>query len=355
MTHPLSLNAGDAVPRWARPLPYALRRTWQPEVYQGGSKHDNYFEGWYLKCVDGELHTSIALIPGVSHDREGGTSHSFVQVVRPGGETVYLRYPVEAFEFDRRRFHVRVGPNEFSSAGAKLDLDGEGIRLTGELKFGPWTPWPVTLTAPGIMGWYRFVPRMECYHGVCSLDHAVDGEVVIDGVHHVFDGGRGYAEKDWGHSFPSSWVWAQSNHFDRPRTSVSVSVARIPWMGSSFVGFIAGVLLEGELYRFTTYTRAKLTAFESCYGGANMTYEDNDFRLDVKLDGAVPAALKAPRHGQMVARADESLNASMCVKLTRKRDGAVLLDDCGLHAAVEVMDQAGELAAGVWRPRGSTG
>ena len=248
MTRPLKAPPGPSVPAWARLLPYGLRRVWQPEVYQGGRRHDNYFEGWYLKCVDATRSQVLALIPGVSHDRRGGTSHSFVQVVRPGGHTAYIQYPVEAFRFDRSRFAITVGPNTFSDTGITLDLDGEGVRLTGELGFGPWIPWPVSATKPGIMGPYRFVPRMEGYHGICSFDHALTGTLTLDGTALDFDGGRGYAEKDWGRSFPSSWVWAQSNHFDRPHVSVQVSVAKIPWMGSSFVGYIAGVWMAEKLY-----------------------------------------------------------------------------------------------------------
>jgi tocopherol cyclase len=350
MTRPLPAPAGPSTPGWARRLPYPLRRVWQPEVYQGGHRHDDYFEGWYLKCVDASRSQVLALIPGISHDRAGGTSHSFVQVVRPGGRTAYLSYPADAFTFDRKRFAITVGPNTFSESGVTLDLDCDGLRLHGELGFGPWIPWPVSATTPGIMGPYRFVPRMEGYHGVCSLDHPLTGQLELDGERLDFNGGRGYAEKDWGRSFPSSWVWAQSNHFDRPQTSVTVSVARIPWMGSSFVGFIAGALVSGNLYRFTSYTGAKLTAFQSRIDGAAMTYQDHDFRLEVELDGAAAAPLKAPSHGRMVARADESLDATMRAKLTDLRTGEVLLDDCGLHAGCEVMDVKGELEAGVWRP-----
>ena len=175
----------------------ALRRLWTPAMYQGGTR-DGRFEGWYFKAVDASGTVPFAVIPGVSWDEAGGTSHAFVQVVRPGGATAYLQYPADQFHFDRHRFGVTVGPNYFSAAGATLALDCEGIRVSGELRFGPWRPWPVRLLVPGIMGWYRFVPRMECYHGVCSLDHAVDGALVIDGQSVVFDGGRGYVEKDWG-------------------------------------------------------------------------------------------------------------------------------------------------------------
>jgi tocopherol cyclase len=232
----------------------------------------------------------------------------------------------------------------------ELDIDRDGVMVRGKLAFGPWRPWPVSVRQPGIMGWYRFVPRMECYHGVISFDHELSGTLDIDGTSVDFARGRGYAEKDWGRSFPSSWVWAQSNHFSEVGTSVQLSVARIPWMGGSFVGFIAGVLIGEELYRFATYTGARLTAFSSRPGGAQMAFEDRTHRLEAEVDAANPAPLRAPVHGRMVARADEAIDARIKLKLTRLRDGAVLLDDTGLHAGVEVMDQKQELAAGVFHP-----
>jgi tocopherol cyclase len=348
---PSRLSAGDSVPGWTMAAPYPLRRIWMPDVYQGGSRRSDYFEGWYLKCVDGGQTCPIAFIPGVSHDEAGGTSHAFVQIVRPGGATTYLEYPVGEFTFDRRRFEVTVGPNRFSSAGVVLDIARDGIEVRGELAFGSLRSWPVSALTPGIMGWYRFVPRMECYHAVCSLDHEVSGTLRVDGASIDFAGGRGYAEKDWGGSFPSSWVWAQSNHFDEVGTCITLSVARIQWMGGAFVGFIAGVLVGGSLYRFTTYTGARLTAFSSVRGGAALTLEDGEYRLDVDVDSANPAPLKAPTHGRMVARADESLDARIRAKLTRKRDGAVLLDGVGVHSGVEVMDEKRELEMGVSRLR----
>ena len=331
-------------------MPYPVRHIWTPAVYQGGSKRDDYFEGWYLKCVDGARNHPIAFIPGVSHDAAGGTSHSFVQIVRPGGRTTYHEYPVDQFTFNPERFEVTVGPNRFSSEGIELDLARDGVEVRGKLSFGPLRPWPVTLGQPGIMGWYRFVPRMECYHAIVSLDHELSGCLSIDGTEVDFAGGRGYAEKDWGRSFPSSWVWAQSNHFETAGTSVQVSVARIPWMGDAFVGFIAGVLIGEKLYRFATYTGARLTAFASRPGGAAMTFQDREYRLDAEVDAANPAPLRAPVHGRMVARADEALDAKIRLRLTRLSDGAVLLDDLGLHAGVEVMDEKGELSAGVFHP-----
>ena len=48
------------------------------------------------------------------------------------------------------------------------------------------------------MGWYRFVPFMECFHGVVSLNHELEGDFLIENQVFSFDGGKGYIEKDWG-------------------------------------------------------------------------------------------------------------------------------------------------------------
>ena len=206
-----------------------LRRIWNPAEYQGGHVSKRYFEGWYFKQVDAEGRQVVAIIPGVSYSADGTHSHAFVQVVSSDGDMHYFAYPAEEFASDSSvPFGINVGPNTFSCEGMSLDLADGGRTVRGTVKFGQMSPWPVRLLSPGIMGWYRFVPRMETYHAVLSMDHSVSGWVEIDGERIDFDGGRGYLEKDWGRSFPSSWVWAQSNHFDRSSTSLTVS----SWQGS---------------------------------------------------------------------------------------------------------------------------
>ena len=41
--------------------------------------------------------------------------------------------------------------------------------------------------------------------------------------------------------------WLQTNHFSQPRVSLKVSVAKIPYLGYSFVGFITGIWLGDRL------------------------------------------------------------------------------------------------------------
>jgi tocopherol cyclase len=323
-----------------------LRTLYDPARFQGAGRRDRYFEGWYFKLVGaGADPHPLAVIPGVSRDDSGGSSHSFVQVIRPGGLVRYFEYPLSAFRWDADRFALRVGPNSFDHHTVALDLHSEALDLRGEVGMDGWHPWPVTLLSPGIMGWYRFVPTMECYHGVLSLDHGLSGSLLADGEPLDFTGGRGYVEKDWGTSFPSAWIWAQSNHFGRAGVSVTLSVARIPWRGSSFTGHIAGVLLDGELHRFATYTGAKLREVHTGADRARIVMQDAHLRLETELERSTTGALKAPVLGVMAGRSDEALDARLHVRLLRRRGGRVetLFTGVGLHAGAEIMDRGQEL------------
>ncbi len=329
-------------------MPYATRRIWMPEIYQGGSVRRRYFEGWYFKQVDAAEERIVSIIPGVSYSEDGSASHAFVQLVPGGGDAHYFAYGVDEFSFDPRSFSVRVGPNEFSREGMRLDLAADGRSVKGEVGFGPWSPWPVRPLSPGIMGPFRFVPRMETYHAVLSMDHALTGGLAIDGERLDLSGGRGYIEKDWGRSFPSSWIWAQSNHFGRPGVSLMLSVAKVPWMTGAFVGNIAGLLVGGELHRFATYTGAKPVCVQTGRGTAHVVLRDRREEIEITLEGSETMSLKAPVFGSMEGRDAESLGGTAHVVLRALRGGraGVVFEGTGRNAGVEVMNDRDELGAG---------
>ena len=328
----------------------ALTRLRNPALYQGGDTQRRYFEGWYFKAVDGESRRAVAVIPGVSFSEDGRVSQSFVQLIHEGGRTRFFSYPAAAFRFALRPpFAVTVGGSTFTERGMSLALGDDAGTVSGHVGFGPWAPWPVTARSPGIMGWYRYVPRMECYHGVLSMEHSLDGRLSIDGEDINFHGGRGYIEKDWGRSFPSSWVWAQSNHFSRAGVSVTCSVARIPWVSGSFVGHIAGMLIDGRLHRFATYTGAWLAVIETGTAGSfRVVLRDRSKELEIRGSGAAAGVLQAPVLGAMGGRAVESIGGELWVRLRELRGwrAVTLFEGAGAHAGIEAMNDRGELAAG---------
>jgi tocopherol cyclase len=326
-----------------------LRRLYNPPAFQGDLASESYFEGWYFKLVTADEGRRFALIPGVSLDRARGTSHAFLQTIDGDtAETQYHELPLEAFRAAEGELRFELGDSRFSSTSIELDIDDEQGRLEGSLELTGLSPWPRRLLAPGVMGWYSFVPFMECYHGLVSLDHGLRGALTINGERIDFTGGRGYTEKDWGTSFPSGYTWMQSNHFGRPRTCCMASIARVPWLGAHFTGYLVALLVEGELYRFTTYTGATLHDLD--IGSDRVRFQLRDRRHRVELvatrsprgeeaarDDVV--LLRSPTMGEMKGRIGEALTAAIDVRLYRRqRRGRdrLLFEGRGTSAGLEI-------------------
>ena len=314
-----------------------LRAVWRPAMYHGHRQRRNFFEGWYYKFVDATEGHVHAVIPGVFLGKDAATSHCFVQVLDGAtGHSTYHRYPLDRFWASDRELDLRVGPNRFYLDRIQLNIDDADRSLRGELHFDGVTPWPVTLTWPGIMGPYTFAPFMECYHGVLGFDHAVCGTLSMNGAAINFDGGRGYMEKDWGRAFPQAWVWGQSNHFDHVGTSITVSVATIPWLRTSFRGFIIGLWHEQQLYRFATYTGAKITHLRLTDSHVILRVEDAHHRLEVEATRSEGGLLHAPYRTDMLQRVTESLTATIAVRLIDQSGGEVIFEGSGRHAGLEI-------------------
>jgi len=310
-----------------------ITATLHPEGFHGQGKTAPYFEGWYVKLVSKDLSQRWAVIPGLFLGTRG-THEAFVQVLDGATRRSWYRpFPLSEFHGAEDRFDVRVGGCHFTSAGVELSGD---LPLKGKLRFtSPLVPWPVTLTSPGIMGWYAWVPFMECYHGVASFSHGLAGTLEVEGREVSFDGGDGYIETDWGQAFPSAYVWAQSNHFSTPGTCVMGSVAIIPWLVSSFRGTIAGLWHEQKLYRFATYTGARLERFELDDSHVRLAWADKRHRLELVTERRQGGLLHAPIRTEMHKRVEESMDGELRVKLST-RDGRVVMEDVGRAAGLEV-------------------
>lgn len=186
------------------------------------------------------------------------------------------------------------------------------------------------------MGWYAWVPRMECYHGVLSFDHSLQGALTLNGKTMDFSGGRGYIEKDWGKAFLAAWVWFQSNHFGGVSACITASVAIIPWTGNSFRGFIVGLWLDGKLYRFATYTGAKLESLHIFDDHIDWELRDRQHRLFLTASRGHGGLLRGPTHLDMGKRVLETLNAVVQVRLETLQ-GVLIFEGVGAHAGLEVI------------------
>jgi tocopherol cyclase len=338
---------------YIRPMKNYLKRwrsTWNPDMYHGWGRSKNYFEGWYFKIVDVTERYAFAFIPGISMGKTG-ESHAFIQVL-DGKKctTAYHRFDSQDFKPSCEIFEVQLLDNQFSTQRMNLNLPN----VKGELFFENTTPLPKLLGAPGIMGWYSFVPFMECYHGIVSLNHSLKGHLEIDGEVIDFTNGLGYIEKDWGVSFPKGWFWLQTNHFtpinkiseNQENISLLASVAHIPWLGNHFVGHLVVFWFQGKVYRFATYTGAKMKAqLEGNH--IRLSFKDGKNQLDIEATKAGTGSLVAPIQGEMTGKVNESLQAIVHIRFYEKEK--LIFEGQGRNAGLEAAGDVDVLVSEKWR------
>lgn len=307
---------------------YGLKKIANTSIFQGNRRKSNYFEGWYFKFVSKDGSSIFSVIPGISLAKNKQKKHAFIQVIDGvNAQTWYYEFPIDSFFFSSKIFAVRIANNYFSLDSMSLAIQDSSCPISGSIKIKN----PVAYTHgswwnPGIMGWYRFVPFMECYHGVLSLTHQLEGQLRVANKAHSFTEGKGYIEKDWGSGMPASWVWMQSNNFSNQGSSFMLSVASIPWLGNSFTGFLGFLHHNNKTYNFATYrsTKLKMTLLDSSRLAIEIKDKKHTLQLQVKSNNK--GLLKAPVKGLMDRRIPESIDAEIQITAYDKKGNLILKD-----------------------------
>ena len=309
----------------------------RPELFQGNLRKKNYFEGWYFKHVTSDLNHVHSFIPGISlNPRE---PHSFIQVINGiTGETDYVSYPLERFSWDKNSLCLKIGDSVFTDKYVDLNIKNENLHVTGHVDYRNMIRYKSSLLSPGIMGWYSFVPYMECKHGIVSVNHDLNGRISIGGNSIDFSDGKGYIEKDWGTSFPEAWIWIQSNNFSSHNTSFSFSVAKIPWLGKFFMGFISFLYLENRFILFSTYNKSVISDLHHDKESVSLTMKNKTCILKVKVVKNIFGELRAPEAGDMSRHIKESIDSTVELTLLDNR-GNLIHEDSGKRAGLEVIEE----------------
>ena len=313
-----------------------LKSLRNPDLYHGRMSK-NYFEGWYFKLVDSQMKSAFAFIPGVFFSPGGKYDHAFIQVV-DGMKRAYQyeRFAVDNFSAARDIFSVKVGGCSFGRSGLDLNLVGQKAKVKGRVGFSNHLDWPDSFLNPGSMGFYNYIPKMQCYAQVCAMDFDLDGRLEINGQSIDFTGGKGYIEKNWGAAFPYSWVWVQGNSFRKEHASLSCSLAHIPFPISSFRGFLVGFYVGDTFYEFTTMNRSKAEVIQK--GTDVVMYLKNrhhSLAIDCETSSEDFILLNGPRGDQMVPLVQENLQGKVTVILRENAGGKVIYEDSSQCAGVE--------------------
>ena len=381
-----------------------------PEQYHGpdswttsGSKEEGFFEGWYYKLTTASGEIFVA-IPGIIYskaDPDGNGGFSFIMTVSPGGDGGGGKYHLYKFPLDSfsssasagdgtvssSTWEVRIGANSFSSTSMTLNLEDTDTdpdtghmqthSVEGTVRLTSSQTWPLSALLPDVMGWFAWLPGMECRHGIVSLSSALSGSLtatftsssgsgdsgtVTSSNSFSFEqGAQGYVEKDWGSNFPHTWVWMQSNHFVAGAGSthgnndnniipgtIFFSIATIPLPSEKvklleFTGFLAALYLpeHGGLYRFATYTGAVVEsmAVNAAQSRVELVIRSAQHRVHITAAGTreVAATLHAPTPGgHFLPLVKEMLDARLEVKLVDRATGSVVFEGVGLYAGLEL-------------------
>jgi tocopherol cyclase len=217
-------------------------------------------------------------------------------------------------------------------------LHNSSGNIHGDIKYNSMQEYPSTVLNPGIMGWYSFVPFMECKHGVVSMYHSLKGGLNMDQTFIDFSGGTGYIEKDWGSSFPESWIWLHCNTFDSTQSSFMFSVAKIPWLGSYFIGFISYLKMENRFINFSTWSKASIEKLEYSDKTLLIKIVNKEYILEIEALNHQAGPLKAPVLGSMSRIIKETVDATVYLKLSN-RSGKILFKDQGKRAGMELIEK----------------
>lgn len=239
------------------------------------------FYGWYYR-IQSDTDT-LAMIP--AYHKNGDKGFCSIQMITEENSW-QVAFPYEELKKSGR--HIQIGLNQFGERGINLKLQTEELTAFGKLQFGPFTH-----IRYDIMGPFRYIPFMECYHTIRSMKHLVNGHLKINQTEYNFENAIGYMEGDHGRSFPKHYAWTQCFF---PEGSLILSVAEIPLYAFKFTGIIAVVMWQGKEYRFATYLGAKVLRIQS----GEVIIKQGRWKLSAKLHEQHGKPLLAPVDGNMI-------------------------------------------------------
>ena len=268
--------------------------------------HKPWFEGWYIRITSKDV--SLAVSIGL---RAGTTGNSaFIQTLDTRTQrSRYTSYTMDEVYIDQAPYTIHIKDNTFSMNHLSLRLP----YLQGEISMRNFFPLKGNLYAPTIMGPFAYYKNMQCIHSVISMYHEVQGSLRIDTTaYQIF--GRGYMEKDRGTSFPSHYIWFQSNTCREVYSGFFLSIAHIPLSKISFKGCICVLMNQGKQLRFATYLGCRVRKIQdkNIYILTQFPY-----KLYVKIVPGKGCTLKAPHKGEMNEEVEETLQAKAHVILYR--------------------------------------
>ena len=308
-----------------------------PDLFQGEkylNTNKNYFEGWYFKNTNNN--EGISFIPGININYKD--KKAFIQVIT-NKESYFIDYDINDFEFDYKPFYIKIKNNIFSKEGIHIQIKDniKNLNIRGSIKYSNSKNINTNFLKPNIMGPFSYIPEMECNHAILSMKNRIDGLIKINNKEINFDNNIGYIEKDWGCSFPKSYIWCQGNNFEKSNASFMLSVADIPFKFFNFTGVICVLIIDNQEYKFTTYNSTKILKYDVDNNTIDITLKKASYYLNIKSTCDERLRLSAPVKGKMEKDIFESISSK--IKVTLKKNNTIIFSDMSTNCGLEVVNK----------------
>lgn len=310
---------------------------YRPYLFQGRKKKNNYFEGWYYKLVSKDAMTEVTFIPGISVGLDG---HSFIQVLvskKQDNQSIktYHSFGADDFKYTDDPFRISIHHNHFGLDQLDINLVNEDLSIVGKIDIKDITPYQTGFLRPNTMGIFGYVRLLSCHHHFVSLSSNINGVLNIDGEPIEFKDSKLYIEKNWGKSFPKSYVWMQANHFTDRKTAFTFSYANIPLLGLNFRGLVSVLNVKDKQYLFSSYNGSKVKREGLETNQVIYTIKKKNFRIEITAIQNNFITLLSPKRGQMVNEIKEGLSGKIALSLYE--DDLLIYSDTSIHAGIEIM------------------
>lgn len=307
-----------------------------PELFQGQkylTSNKNYFEGWYFKTTNSKF--GIAFIPGISINQE--EKKAFIQVIT-NTASYNINYNLNDFSYSNNPFFIKLGNNCFSKEGIHIDItdNKQNLIIQGDIKYSNHININSSVLNPNIMGPFSYLPFMECSHGILSMKCKAKGAISINDEKIKFSNGVGYIEKDWGCSFPKSYIWQQANTFSKSNASFMLSIADVPLKKLRIQGLICSLIVGHKEYRFATYNHTKIIKCEIENNTLNIILKKGKYLLQSETKIGDGLKLIAPVDGKMQKDIIESISAT--IHITLKHNNKIIFSDTSKNCGLEIVE-----------------
>lgn len=306
-----------------------------PELFQGENYLDTnkeYFEGWYFKNTNNK--EGISFIPGININSEN--KKAFIQVIT-NTSSYFVNYNINEFEFNNNPFYIKIGKNTFSKNGINIDIldKYQKLKINGNLNYSNSKNIKTNIFKPNIMGPFSYLSFMECNHAILSIENRTFGYIDINNKKINFNNGNGYIEKDWGCSFPKSYIWCQGNNFQKNNASFMLSIADIPLKFIDFRGIICALIIDNQEFKFTTYNNTKIVQYYMTENSLDIILKKANYYLSIKSTYNEGLKLAAPVKGKMEKNIFESICSN--ITLTLKKGNTIIFSDTSLNCGLEIV------------------